>query len=122
MTLGARPRVPGIPARKTCRAADDDARTQPQIPQDGIADGARGVVEVHIDTVRTRLTELHVEIRAALIVDGRVKAKFLETLPRLLRAACDADSSTAFELCDLTRARSHRTGRGGDHHSIPRLG
>jgi hypothetical protein len=85
--------------------------------QHGVADGARGVVEIDVDAARARVRERGLQI-ARLVVDGGVVAELVAAQRRLGRAARDADSAATGELRDLADRRAHRARRGRDDDRV----
>ena len=98
-----------VPCRDRCRAADDHAGADGQVPEDGVAYLAGSIVEVHVDTVRAGFRNRRIELSGA-IVNGGVVSEFLSTEFDLLGSAGDANGATPLDPCDLPNARADRAG------------
>src|SRR5439155_19094685 len=93
--------------------AERDAREGIQELDDRFGDVAADVLEVDVDSLRTRGPQRGEHI-VGLVVDARVEAELADDVVALVLRAGDADDATALELRDLTDDGADGARRRGD--------
>src|SRR5690606_22720833 len=77
MTVHARPLWPRVPVRNGGGAANNDTRVTVDFLNDGVADLARRIVEIHSHPLRAGRIQRGLQIRLA-VVDSGIVAKFIQ--------------------------------------------
>src|SRR5213079_2627647 len=85
-----------------------------QPAEDRVEYRTTGVVEVHVDPLRTELLESRADVIGPM-VDGAVDAEIVDEPAALLVGSGDPDHAAAEKLGDLHRDRARAAGGRGDH-------
>src|SRR6202022_1311954 len=102
------------------QAADRHARKIVKQGQYRLPNRPADVLEIDVDAVRARGSELSWKIDGA-VIDRRVEAELVFPVRAFLRPAGDADRSRAGDFRELADQRPDRPARGGDHYGFGRL-
>ncbi|MNF51985.1 hypothetical protein D3C84_333210 [compost metagenome] len=99
-------------------AADHHAGLEVQAAEYRVEDVAANVVEIHVHAFRAFALEAgeHVFV---LVVDGTVKAQFVDQELTLVRTTGNTHHAAAFELGNLPGNAANGTGGTRQHHGIP---
>src|SRR5712671_5304314 len=120
MTLDAGTERWRVPACDGGCTADHHPRADREPSHHGIADRARGIVEINVDSIGACRRQLFADGMARLVVDGNLVAKFVEAEFCLGWPTCDSNGAATHQLSDLADGRANRARSGRDDNGVSR--
>ena len=103
-------------------AADNNAGTDINQREDGVADWAADVVEVDVDTVGAEFLQFAEIVVGRFVIESGVEAEFVGEVGDLFIRAGNADDAATFQFRDLSHRGADRSSGAGDNDGFARLG